>query len=240
MKRRRSSAPARLRPDGRWFRPILLATLLAVFVAACGQATTTEQPTASTPSSSDGVPTDRATTDPSTDAPTDAPTASAEPTSPEPTATGSTGSSAAPTDGTVSASSCSGSDENRDFFASMAAAVEWTVYCPVLPDGWFVDDGHYRLANGGWMEISYDGPGEARFVLRQGAFCETGDGCVPAGIETGDAPFGDRTGRFVAGADGSWAIVVDRGAVPSWLLVVQGLDESGARTIAADLQAVTD
>jgi hypothetical protein len=239
VKRRRSSAPGRLRPDGRWSHPILLAALLAVFVAACGQATSTEQPTASTPPSSEGAPTDSATTDPGTDAPTDAPSTSAEPTAPEPTATGPTGSSAAPTDGTGSASSCSGSDENRDFFASMAAAVDWTVYCPSLPDGWFVDDGQYRLANGGWMEISYDGPGEARFVLRQGAFCETGDGCVPAGTETGDAPFGDRTGRFVAGADGSWAIVVDRGAVPSWLLVVQGLDETGARTIAADLQAVS-
>ena len=240
MKRRRSSAPGRLRPDGRWSHPILLAALVAVLVAACGQATTTGQPTPSTPASSDAVPTDGATADPSTDAPTEAPSTSAEPTAPEPSATGSTGSPAAPTGGAGSASSCSGSDENRDFFASMAAAVDWTVYCPVLPDGWFVDDGHYRLANGGWMEISYDGPGEARFVLRQGAFCETGDGCVPAGTETGDAPFGDRTGRFVAGADGSWVVVVDRGAVPSWLLVVQGLDEAAARAMAADLNAVAD
>jgi hypothetical protein len=43
----------------------------------------------------------------------------------------------------------------------------------------------------------------------------------------------------VATQDGSWAVVVDRGAVPSWLLVVHGLDEASARAIAADLRAVT-
>jgi hypothetical protein len=120
----------------------------------------------------------------------------------------------------------------------MAAAVSWTVYCPVVPDGWFVEDGTYRLAGGGWMDISYDGPGDARIVLRQGGFCDTGDGCVPAGTDVGDASFGDRSGTFVAVADGSWAIVVDRGGTPSWLLLVQGLGEADARTIAANLHAV--
>jgi hypothetical protein len=237
VKRRRSSAPGRLRPDGRWTHSILLVALVAALTAACGQATTTESP-ADTPSASDTAPTDTATSDPSSEAPTE-PSVSADPTTPDSTPAGSPGSSADPSGGTGNAAACTGSDENRDFFASMAAAVGWTVYCPVLSDGWFVEDGHYRLANGGWMEISYDGPGDARIVLRQGAFCEAGDGCVPAGTEVGDTALGDRTGRLVAAPDGSWAIVVDRGAVPSWLLVVQGLDEASARTIAADLHAVS-
>lgn len=117
----------------------------------------------------------------------------------------------------------------------MAAAVDWAVYCPVLPDGWFVDDGQYRLAGGGWMRISYDGPGDARILLQQGAFCTESDGCVPAGRDVGETAFGDRTGVLVAGNDGSWSTVVDRGATRSWLLTVTGLDETGARTIAADL-----
>ena len=120
----------------------------------------------------------------------------------------------------------------------MAAAVDWTVYCPVVAEGWFVEDGQYRLANGGWMEISYDGPGEATIVLRQGSFCEAVDGCVPAGSEVGDTAFGDRTGTVVAAVDGSWVVVVDRGATPTWLLTVHGLDEATARAIAADLHAV--
>lgn len=235
MKRRRSSAPGRLRPDGRWTHSILLVALLAVLTAACGQATTTESPADTPPGSPGAAPTDAATTDPPTEASTE-PSVSAEPTPPD---SASPGSSADPSAGTGNAAACSGSDENRDFFASMAAAVTWTVYCPVLSDGWFVENGQYRLANGGWMEISYDGPGDAGIVLRQGSYCEASDGCVPAGSEIGDTAFGDRTGRLVAAADGSWAIVVDRGAVPSWLLVVRGLDEASARTIAADLRAVT-
>lgn len=133
---------------------------------------------------------------------------------------------------------CSGSDENRDFFASMAAAVDWTVYCPVLPNGWFVRDGQYRLAGGGWMEIGYNGPGNAGITLREGAFCHDGGGCVPTGREVGETAFGDRIGMLVAGDDGSASIVVARGGTPSWLLVVTGLDEAGARAIAAALQSI--
>ena len=237
MKRRRSSAPGRLRPDGRWFHPILLAIVLGLFLTACDQATSTNDPNGSTPPASEALP-GETTGDPASGAPTDDPADSPEATTPEPAESAPDGSSAGPSTGTGSAVACTGSDENRDFFASMAAAVDWTVYCPVLPDGWFVEDGTYRLADGGWMEISYDGPGDARLVLRQGGFCETGDGCVPAGTDTGETALGDRNGTLVAAADGSWAIVVDRGATPSWLLVVQGLDEGGARTIAANLQAV--
>lgn len=240
VKRRRSSAPGRLRPDGRWFPSILLAILFGGLVlAACDQATSTNDPNGSAPAASDVLPGESATAGPASDAPTDDPTDSPDPATPAPAESTPDGSSAGPSTGTGSAGACTGSDENRDFFASMAAAVTWTVYCPVLADGWFVEDGTYRLADGGWMEISYDGPGDARIVLRQGGFCDTGDGCVPAGTDAGEASLGDRTGTFVAVADGSWAIVVDRGAKPSWLLVVQGLPEAEARSIAANLQAVS-
>ena len=231
MKRRRSSAPGRLRPDGRWSRPILLAIVLFA-MAACGQGGANRSATPSGDLSSGGAGTSG--TDPTikvTDAPSrTASTASVEPSQSQapPTSSADPGSAVA----------CTGSDENRDFYASMAAAVDWTVYCPVLPDGWFVDGGQYRLAGGGWLEISYDGPGVARVVLRQGAFCLDGTGCLPPGREVGEAPFGDRTGALVAGDDGSWSIVVDGGAARSWLLTVTGMDESDARKIAADLITV--
>jgi hypothetical protein len=122
----------------------------------------------------------------------------------------------------------------------MAAAVNWTVYCPVLPDGWFVDDGQYRLANGGWMRIGYEGPGDARIMLEQGAFCTESDGCVPAGRDIGATPMGDRSGTLVATDDGGWSIVADRGTTPSWLLVVIGLGEADARSIADDLLPVAN
>ena len=133
---------------------------------------------------------------------------------------------------------CSGSDENRSFFASMAAAVDWAVYCPVLPDGWFVESGQYRLADGGRLEIVYRGPQRARIQLDEGAFCTIQGGCVPPGQDVGTTAFDGQDGQLVALDDGSWAIALDREAPLSWLLIVTGLDEATARSIAAALAVV--
>lgn len=146
VKRRRSSAPGRLRPDGRWPQSILLAVLVIV-LAACGSSTATdERSTSEAP-----APTIDATVAPVKETPTEEPTATAKTPTPEPPPA-----TVAPTSSIDrgGAGACSGSDKNRDFYASMAAAVEWTVYCPVLPDEWFVRDGQYRLAGGGWLEIT--------------------------------------------------------------------------------------
>ena len=136
------------------------------------------------------------------------------------------------------ASACSGTAENQDFYADAAGAVTWTVYCPVLPKGWFVVTGRYRLAGGGRLEISYRGPGGASFTLREGAFCGDPDGCIPAGTELGPAAFGDLTGTLISADDGSWAIVVDAGQNPSWLLVAEVASEAAARDLGAALTAV--
>jgi hypothetical protein len=136
------------------------------------------------------------------------------------------------------AAACSGSNENRDFFASMAAAVDWPVYCPVLPDGWFVESGQYRLADGGRLEIVYRGPDRAQVTLDEGAFCTIQGGCVPPGQDVGSAAFGGQDGLLVALDDGSWAVALDREASLSWLLIVTGLDEATARSIAAGLVVV--
>ena len=122
----------------------------------------------------------------------------------------------------------------------MAAAVDWPVYCPVLADGWFVQDGQYRLADGGRLEIVYQGPERARVTLDEGAFCAIPGGCVPPGQDVGPVAFGDRDGTLVALDDGSWAITVDRESTRSWLLVVTGLDEAASRAIAAGLVIVSD
>ena len=241
MTRRRLNAPGRRRSDAPLPGPGLLLPrlflLLVLLVSACDASAVTEPPgTTEAPS-----PAQTAPADPDAAVPTESSAAG------EPSASGaaqdttpSDHPSSAGLPGTGSAAGCSGSDENRDFYASMAAAVDWTVYCPVLAEGWFVADGHYRLAGGGWMEISYDGPADASFVLRQGGFCSTGDGCVPSGQVIAETAFGDRTGTLAATADGGWSIVADRGGSPSWLVVVHGLDEAGARAIARDLLIVAD
>ncbi len=147
-----------------------------------------------------------------------------------------------PTDGaspgTGPAAACSGNAKNKAFYADAAAAVAWTVYCPVLPKGWFIVTGRYRLAGGGRLEISYRGPNDATFTLREGAFCGDPDGCVPSGSTLGAAPFGDLDGTLIAADDGSWAIVVDPGANPSWLLVAEVASEEAARDLGSSLVVV--
>ena len=56
-----------------------------------------------------------------------------------------------------------------------------------------------------------------------------------ANVTTDNAEY--REGTLVETADG-WAIVVDRGETPSWLLTLSGVSEAAARRIAADLLEV--
>jgi hypothetical protein len=183
------------------------------------------------PSPSSVAPSPAATGSPATAfSPTPSPSPSSAPTAASPTLT--------PPPNPDPAAVCSGSDRNRDFYAAVAEAVDWDVYCPVLPSGWFVDRGTYRLANGGRLEIGYKGPAGARLELREGAFCSEADGCVPDGTEVGEAAFGDRPGILVELADGGWAVVVDRGARISWLATGRGLDREEFVALVARLALV--
>jgi hypothetical protein len=238
--RRRSSAPGRDRPDRR--RSFLvLAAVLALVLSACGGATASPSATrtAGPDASADTLasPT-AAASDDATDEPTETPEDSEEPTdtpSDEPSEAASTKPSPS---GGGAAGACTGTPENQEFYASVAAAVDWSVYCPALPNGWFVQSGSYRLAGGARLEISYRGPRGAHIELKEGAFCSSSDGCVPDGTDTGTAAFGDREGELVKVGDGSWAISDDAGANPSWLLSGTGLSEDEFRKIAAALVVV--
>jgi hypothetical protein len=232
--RRSSSARRGILPKpGRCLPALVL--MAAALLAACGNSTPTGSPGPSAepsgPASIEPSASEIASTEPSTEAPT--PNGSAGPdASPGPSASDNPG------NGSANAAACSGSNENRDFYASMAAAVDWPVYCPVLPDGWFVQSGQYRLADGGRLEIVYQGPQRALITLDEGAFCTIQGGCVPPGQDVGQASFGGRDGTLVALNDGSWAVALDREASLSWLLIVTGLDEGTARSIAGGLVVV--
>ncbi len=233
------SARRRIHFDPPRSLPVLL--ILSAVLAACGNATTTGSPGSSTfaPGSPAAAP---ASTRPTTasDEPAAAPSSESPAASATVGAAETPGASANPAGGggSANAAACSGSNENRDFFASMAAAVDWPVYCPVLPDGWFVESGQYRLADGGRLEIVYRGPDRAEVTLDEGAFCTIQGGCVPPGQDVGPTSFDGHDGVLVALDDGSWAIALDREASPTWLLIVTGLDEATARAIAAGLVVV--
>jgi len=216
----------------RAFPTLFLAAVLAV--ACNGAAAPTPpvtDPGATAGSATAAPPTSEAQTSPPPSEPPSAPPVDSPPVvKPSPPASAAPGPAAA----------CSGSTENRDFFRAAASVLNWTVYCAVLPAGWFVDSGQYRQASGGWVQISYRGPGGARLELHEGAFCSDSDGCVPPGTDTGDGQFGNKTGTAVALDDGGWAVVVDRGEQISWLAVGTDLDEAAFQKIAAALSPVGD
>ncbi len=125
------------------------------------------------------------------------------------------------------AAACTGSAENRAFYASVAEDVAWDVYCPVLPAGWFVDAGTFRLAGGGRLEIDYKGPAGARLEIRQGAYCRGDDDCIPAGPDAGTASFGGRPARLIDVGDGRWLVVAEGGDV-NWEVLSSGLSRDVA------------
>jgi hypothetical protein len=213
--------------------PFLLVALLAM--AACGGTTATvarsDVPDGSGPATQ-APPVDQPASEPSSESSAPEPASplapSAEPEIPEPE----------PTELPASTAECTGTDENIAFYAEFARVVDWVVYCPVLPAGWFVGTGQWRQADGERLEISYRGPNGAGLLLQEGSFCPGEGDCVPTGEEVGPTAFGDREGTLVA-TDGGWAVVVDRGERPSWLLTISGVGQAAARQIAADVVEVS-
>ena len=216
-----------------------------MLVAACGSSgpssavTTTSSPGATTapettaPGDESAAPSESAAPDESQAPESEQPSASEPPAeSAEPSAepTGSPAIGAA--DG------CSGTDANRQFFASVAVAVDWTVLCAALPKGWFVGTGTYRLANGGKLIVSYKGPSGATLELSEGTYCSFPGACVPGGTEAGDAAMGPLTGTLIEIDGGGYAIVVDPGSDQGWLLEAHGVDEATTRDFGAALVEV--
>jgi len=122
--------------------------------------------------------------------------------------------------------------------------VTWPVYCAVLPNGWFVDTGSWRLLGGGQLAVSYRGPNGARLALQEGVWCTSGvSACAPRNRDLGQTAFGDMTGELVTlgpnePADG-YAIYVAPGQAPSWTATGTNLDQAAFQALTAALLHVT-
>jgi hypothetical protein len=219
---------------------------LALAVSACGLSGPSSGPgessvaSASPSGSPSGLASGSPDTSPSpepTVSPSDTPTAS--PTDqPTPTETAG-GPSASPVAG---GAGCFGSADTRSFFETFAQDVSWPVYCAVLPKGWSVVDGTYRLANGGRLTITYNRRADgARIVLDEGSVCAVTNPCVPAGDALGSIPFGDRQADLSSSPPGAsepsaaYAATVDETENPAWVLTGTGISAKDFKSIADKL-----
>jgi hypothetical protein len=227
-------------------RPIVpfLVLALALVVAACAGPAATVLPgatSATTPAGgsagSGSSPGPAASERASAGQPTQAPADTTAPTTPKPTTTPRPSAASASLD-TGTAADCSGSDDNRTFFAGVAAQVDWTVVCAVLPKRWFVSAGSFRLAKGGKLLISYKGPDGATLSLSEGAWCTDASGCVPSGDDLGNAALGPMSGTLIGVNGGGYAVSVGGGQPTSWLLETQGVDQATTVELAAAAVAV--
>ncbi len=231
----------------RWFLPLMVS----IVVAACGSTqpsslATSGPATSASPTTGESPAVSASESPVASGAPESEPPAeSPQPTESQPPAQSVPPTESAapspteePTQAPGAADACTGTDANREFFASVAASVNWPVLCAVLPSHWFVDKGEYHLAKGGYLVITYKGPGGSTLALSEGAFCSDANGCVPSGADTGDASLGSLGGTLVTLDDGDLAIVVDRGANPSWLVVTHGVDAATTTSLGAAMVEV--
>lgn len=163
--------------------------------------------------------------------PTPSPTPSPSPTDrPSPTPR--------PTLAAVPSTSCSGSVDNQSFFGQAARAMSWDVYCPSLATSWYVTAGKYEESGGGWLKITWAGPGGATLQIAEGAFCTSGaDACGPKTGQLGNAYFGDLAGSLDS-VSGGLAIYVNPGTARAYSIVGTGLSQSDFVAVGAAMLKV--
>lgn len=217
--------------------PSLFLAAGMLVLAGCGLGTASNAPSDLTPASvgpSVGSTSSNAVSPGPSGSTTPSPAGSTEP-SAEATPSGSVGPS--PT-ASSAASVCSGAQDTPDFYESFASSVSFPVYCAVLPTGWSLVSGTYRLANGGHITISFRRKVDsATLELDEGSFCTDDSGCVPGGISAGTGPYGDLSGSLVQTSSG-FALVVAKGEKPSWLAIGNGLDQATFLALTAALHAI--
>jgi hypothetical protein len=161
--------------------------------------------------------------------------------SPQPVATSTPVPTLTPTS---PAARCSGTDDNKAFFAQAAAAMKWTVYCAVLPAGWHVSNGTYAYAPNGLLEVDYQGPATSTATLVEGDLCGKGGTgmCTwhTLGVDQGPAQFGSLQAELWVRTLGPAFVAIDAGynSTHECLLHTSDVTVASAQTIAADMIAV--
>lgn len=220
-----------------------VALAIALVGAACNSTvqptpiyvTQTPTPTATTGASATATP--EATPEASfTPWPSLAPTP--PPTTP-PTAAPTTAPSAGPTS---PASFCTGGAANQPEFVKAAKTLKFAVYCATLGKGWGLTSSPgmswAATKSGGWITITYKGPGTAKVDVAEGSFCLTSAlVCAPNTGNIGTGSFGGLSGALDSTTDG-FAIYVAPGTAHAYKLVGHNVTQAILVSIGAGLKVI--
>jgi hypothetical protein len=173
--------------------------------------------------------------------PTATPTATPVPTaSPTPTATIVSTPTPQPTltpppAAAVSATTCTGTANVKDFWAKASTAMSWDVYCAVLPSGWHASGspagGYGEPDDTIWM--TYTGPSGERLRVDEGAFCTNGAATCGPGTLVGPTTFGDMLGTLNTLSGGGFAVYVRPGTARGYYLQGTGPSQDAIASFAA-------
>lgn len=171
--------------------------------------------------------------------PTPTLTPTPEPT-PSPTDTPTPSPSPTPTPAPTSrAAACTGAAANKAFFAEAAAKLHFGVYCAVLPKGWYLSAGNYKLTEGGALDATYK-KGGATLNLLEGTWCTGGAaGCWGWWPVIATVRFAGLSGQlFQGGTSSTWAVTANLGSAPAYEMAVYGVSKSQAVAFAAAMRGV--
>ena len=118
----------------------------------------------------------------------------------------------------------------------------WTVYCAVLPSGWYINTGNYHNAPNGLLEVSYK-HGSQELQLLEGNLCGLitgfcgGSGWKSVVADGGPAAFDHLTAELYLGAAAK-AVDVGYGTTHEYMAYGTGLTSSQLLGYAAAIRAV--
>jgi hypothetical protein len=212
-----------LNPNRRRVSAVSAAALLIFAIAGCTGAGPTDIIIYETPTAVVDTPTPEPTPEPT---PTPTPTPKPTPT-PVPSPTATPVPTPTPTPGPLGpAGTCTGTAGNKDFFVQAAKDLTFTVYCPVLPSGWYLGSATYEQPSGGFLKATYKGPNGATFSFSEGAYCTTGAAaCAPKDSALGTAKFGDMSGSLDA-LSGGFVVYVAPGTAKAYSATGKGMTQA--------------
>lgn len=167
---------------------------------------------------------------------TPTPPPSATPTVTPTTATPSPSLTAPPT--AAPGAACTGSADNKAFFAEAASKLPFGVYCAVLPYGWWLSEGSYTQPNGGYLYATYANGSGGMVTIQEGAWCTAGPVACDGGAAVGGASFGGLAGELLQ-AGATYAVVVDLGTTHAYAFLGNGLTSAETVSLAAAVVRVS-